>query len=191
MATTHDNAAPNSAESNDTSHSDLFEKLTESQIFQLQARDAQQAMSRVLKLAGSNIGYGVNPRTLARTHPWITLGSVAAGTFATVAFLIPTREQLAEKRTLRRLAAIERAVFLRHRDPGWAVRSNGSDGNGTHKPANRGFAHKLLDEVIKTIRPAIISALAAGVKAKAQQPDDTGPVADTDPATMPDTGAPG
>jgi hypothetical protein len=193
MATTHDNAAPSSGGSDEaTNTTKVFDKLTESQILQHQAREAQQAMSRVMGLVGSNLGYGVDPRAWARTHPWITLSAAAAGTFATVAFLIPTREQLAEKRTLRRLAAIERAVYLRHRDPGWAVRSEGTNGSGQPSPsAGRGTVRKLMDELIKTIRPAIVSALAAGIKGKMQQPEDSQSVSDVDPAAMPDAGAPG
>jgi hypothetical protein len=94
------------------------------------------------------------------------VGSAAVAGFA-VTMLIPSKEQRQEKRVLKRLAAIERAVAPRP-----VVATDGHDENN---PAKHGVFKGLLNEALKAVRPAIMSAITAGISAKAVSDNDDEP----------------
>jgi hypothetical protein len=108
-------------------------------------------MSRALSLAGQNLGHSVDPRTLARTHPWLALAGAAVGGFAAAAALTPTQEQIA----LRRIRELERAL-----NPTGHVEVSPQ----TEKPKKeKGVLATLLREVMKSAGPIISSSLAGAV----------------------------
>jgi hypothetical protein len=137
--------------------------LTEADYLQQRAAEAQQALSRAAQLLGDNLKQGINPAAWTEQHPWIMVGSAAVAGFA-VTMLIPSKEQRQEKRVLKRLAAIERAVAPRP-----VVSADGHDENN---PAKHGVFKGLLNEALKAVRPAIMSAITAGISAKAVSDND-------------------
>jgi hypothetical protein len=143
--TTHANAAPNTKPTNAET-----EKLGEAEFLQQKAREAQQAISRIVGVIGKDLGHSVDPRAWTKSHPWASLATAAAGGFALV-MLFPSEE----KRALRRLEKIQRAVAPKLRiDPEDLV-----DG----KPAKPGLMGKLIHETFATARPIILSAISAAL----------------------------
>ena len=133
-----------------------------------QAADAKAAISRKLSQIGTDLGVALSPGTVMRGHPWMTLaGSTVAG-FAAAAVLIPSKEDLA----LRKLAKIERAL-----NPPPPPRKTDVDdeddresGVKGYKSGRSSFLRSMMGEVLKTIQPAVLSMLTAGVTATAARP---------------------
>jgi hypothetical protein len=149
--TTPGNAAPNT------------HNLSEAEYIQQRAEEAQKALSRTAKLLGENLTRSINPAAWTEQHPWIMVGSAAAAGFLAT-FLIPSKEQREEKRIIRRLAAIERAVAPR---PVVSGQKHDED-----NPAKNGIFKGFLNEALKAVRPAIMSAITAGISAKAVTDDE-------------------
>ena len=135
-----------------------------------QAVDAKAAISRVLSDLGADLGQAANPAWLMRKHPWLTLGASTVAAFAATTALVPSKEEQA----LKKLAKIEAALNPpkpreKSRDEDEADDTS-DKGAKDYKHGRSSFGRTILSEVIKSIQPAILSLLTAGVTAKAAQP---------------------
>ncbi len=114
-------------------------------------------------------------------------GATLAG-FAAAAVFVPSKEDQA----LRRLAAMERALMPQ---PSKAAAQNGhhdagEDGGAKDFSKGRtGFMGAIGRQLLETIKPALMSALTAGIAAKATVPDN-GYQAPQPPSSDPYAGAP-
>ena len=142
---------------------------SEGEFLAQQAVDAKAAIARTLSQIGTDLGNGLGPSAVMRTHPWLALGASTVAGFVATTVLVPSRED----RALRKLARIERAL-----NPEPPPQKHEADGEGEGKPANaRGyksgrssFMRSLMGEVLKTVQPALLSMLTAGVTATAARP---------------------
>jgi hypothetical protein len=136
----------------------------ESAFLAQQAADAKAAISATIADIGKNLGQAVNVNQLTRQHPWLTIGASTVAGFVATAMLVPSKED----RALKKLAKIERALTP---PPPEAKRdeTNG-DGAQDYKKGKQSFGRTILGEVIKTIQPALLSMLTAGVTAQATKP---------------------
>lgn len=132
---------------------------SESQFLAAQSRQAKAAISRMTRQMGQSLLDGVDPRTWARAHPWATLSTVAGAGLAAAWLLVPSREQ----QTLRKLERIERALHPAERQaaPGNAASSQDAAQRTSHSRLGRWTGR-----VFSAVRPALWSALSAGISAK-------------------------
>jgi hypothetical protein len=141
---------------------------------------AREAMSRAWADAKAHLANGVDPRAWAGEHPWIALAGAAAAGFVAAVTLVPSKEEQA----LKKLAALERA--LSGVGPDTPVRSGDEDptGSTTVDPAatraRHGWVSTIGLELIRTLRPALVSALTAGITAKTAS--DNAAARENDPA---------
>jgi hypothetical protein len=66
--------------------------MTEREFLDQQSEQARQAMARTAKLLGKNLGRSVDPRTWAKSHPWLSLSAAVVAGFAAVS-IIPHRKK--------------------------------------------------------------------------------------------------
>jgi hypothetical protein len=143
---------------------------TEAQYLQRQAEDAKAALSQAAQDLTRVLSQGLDPRGLTKDHPWATMAGAAVAGFAAAALLVPTKEDQA----LKRLAAIERALSPQGQKPhqGGTHHEDGEDGGAKQfAKGQSGFLGGLGRQVLEAVKPAIMSALTAGITAKAAQPD--------------------
>lgn len=126
--------------------------IAESDFLQRQMNEAAAALSDAWKKAQANLVHGVHPTTLTREHPWIALGSAAVAGFVAAATVVPSKEDQA----IKRLAKLERALG---REP---VAANGHAATARSEPAKPTW----MQEIFKTLRPALMSALSAAISSK-------------------------
>jgi hypothetical protein len=127
-------------------------ELSEAQFLQQQAQLAKDAVARTFQQFTAGLGQGANPVEWAREYPWISVGAAAALGFVAANMLIPTKEDQA----LKKLARLERALSS---PPPPVV-----DGSTPDKdPAKHGMLYGLMNQTLKAIQPAIISAITAHV----------------------------
>jgi len=148
--------------------------LSESDYLAKQAQDAQAAISQVFQDLKAKLGQGVDPKAWAKEHPWIAVGAAAVAGFAATAALVPSKEE----QTLKKLAAIERALNTgRER-----VESNG---NGKQEKGG-GMLKTMLTEAAGLLRPMLASFVAAQMGGQPPQGEDSGANAPgTNPGTYP------
>lgn len=128
------------------------------------------AIKRTFTQMKGELAEGVNPVEWAKEYPWITLGATAVAGFVATAMLVPSKEEQA----LRKLARIERALNPeRHRrEPAKHEDTNGN-GKADHEEAGGGGMMSMLArELIKTLRPALVSLITAGVAGKVAKPSE-------------------
>jgi hypothetical protein len=97
-------------------------------------------------------------------------GAAVAG-FAAAAAFVPSKEEQA----LRRLIAMERALMPKPSKAAAhdAHQDSGEDGGAKDFSKGRsGFLTAIGRQVLETIKPALMSALTAGITAKAATPDN-------------------
>jgi len=128
------------------------------------------AIKRTLTQMKGDLAEGANPVEWAREYPWLTLGASAVAGFVATSMLVPSKEEQA----LRKLARIERALNpeRRRREP---ARDEDSNGNGKSDPPDAGgggLMGMLARELIKTLRPALVSLVTAGVAGKVAKPSE-------------------
>ncbi len=110
----------------------------------------------------------VDPRNLPRRFPFLTVGAVAAASFAAAVVAIPSREQ----QELKRLERIRKAMYP---DPEPAKASAGDGEKPTGKPTDKTpLWVTLVKEGIQAARPLLVALVTASIKAKQQQPDPVG-----------------
>jgi len=148
----------------------LHPESSEADYLTLQQEHAKEAIGRVFGQLKDDLVEGLNPVPLAKKHPYATIGGVAAAGLVAAYFLIPSREE----RALRKLARIEQALNpppprkARREEENLEV--DGQSGGESYKSGRSGFMTTLLGEVLKAVRPAVVSLLTAGVTAKAAKP---------------------
>lgn len=125
------------------------------------------ALSGAFSEMSKDLAQTADPRRWMQTHPWITLASAAVAGFATAAVAVPSKEQQA----LKKLEAIERAIYGHRRtDP--AVRAehlhDGDGDSAAAKPHGGGILSRIISELIGALKPAIVSMITAGVTQAAQ-----------------------
>lgn len=95
-------------------------------------------------------------------------GAAVAG-FAAAAAFVPSKEDQA----LRRLAKIEKALMPERAKRDGHAADPGEDGGAKDFSRGRsGFLGAIGRQVLETIKPALMSALTAGITAKAATPDN-------------------
>jgi hypothetical protein len=127
-------------------------ELSEAQFLQQQAELAKAAIARTFKRFTEELGQGANPVEWAREYPWISVGAAAVAGFVAANMLIPSKEDQA----LKKLAKLERALSP---PPPPLIDAATPD----KEPAKHGVLYGLLNQTLKAIQPAIISAITAHV----------------------------
>ncbi len=144
---------------------------SESAFLTQQADEAKRALSAAFGAFAKDLRDGADPRAWTKDHPWAMVAGAAVAGFATAAVFVPSKDDQA----LRRLAAMERALMPK---PSKAARADGPapDGeDGGAKDFSRGrsgFMSAIGRQLLETIKPALMSALTAGITAKAATPDN-------------------
>jgi hypothetical protein len=127
-------------------------ELSEAQFLQQQAELAKEAIARTFKQVTAGLGQGANPVEWAKEYPWVSVGAAAVAGFVAANMLIPSKEDQA----LKKLARLERALSA---PPPPVI-----DGSTPDKdPAKHGVLYGLMNQALKAIQPAIISAITAHV----------------------------
>ncbi len=150
---------------------DAAQKMAESDYLAQQAQAAREALSRTAQELLNKVSHGVDPRELAKDHPWLTLAAAAAGGFAAAAIAVPSKEQQA----LKRLAEMERAVGIARNGNGHDRHDNSEDaGVRQYARGQSSFWGGMGKQVLEAVKPALLSALTAGITAKAAktEPED-------------------
>jgi hypothetical protein len=159
-----------------TSNSKTPAELTEAQFLQQQAELAKEAISRTLKRIATDLGKGASPIEWAREYPWVSLGAATVAGFFAANMLIPSKEDQA----LKKLARLERAINPPP-PPVFDTATTDKD------PAKHGFFYGLMNQALKAIQPAIISAITAHV---AKNEPTNGQAQAAGSGNPPSTGAP-
>lgn len=110
-----------------------------------------------------------------KVHPWATMGAAAVAGFVAAAVAIPSKEQAA----LRRLAEIEKALMPHGRDP---LESLNGDAARRVASGQKSFWSGLAAQVLQAVQPVLMSAITAGVTAKAVDQDQ--PTGGNNPAAQ-------
>jgi len=140
----------------------VSKEQSEAVFLQEQAANAKAAFKQTLNEVTHGLANGVDPRAWTAEHPWVAVATAAAAGFAAASFLIPSKEEQA----LKRLAAFERALGLRQDGKSYRTTpENGADTSPTGKPEKKGFLPSIASELIRSMGPALASALTAGAAA--------------------------
>jgi hypothetical protein len=140
---------------------------TEAEYLADQSRAAQAAMRAALGDLQKGLAKGLNPLRWTKDHPWLTLGAIAIGGFATSAAVVPSREEQ-ELRKLRRLHEA-----MRPPAPA-AAESHPSNGNAAGKSTG-GLGRLLLRELIGLVRPIMAAILSEALGARSTPPPPAPP----------------
>jgi len=162
-------STPTSKRDDATHRGDDAAKLSEAEFLRQEADRARQALMRSWSDAKAHLLHGADPRAWTGEHPWMALGGAAVAGFAAAAVLVPSKEEQA----LKKLAALERALSgVEPKAPAPATGAS-TNGDAAAIKAKHGWLTTLALELIKTIRPALVSALTAGIAAKTATDDDS------------------
>ena len=144
--------------------------LSESEFLTQQAEQAKAAIAKVISDVKAGLGQGVDVKEWTRRYPWIAVGGAAVAGVVAATMAVPSKDEQA----LKRLARIERA--LTPPEPVAMPMPNGSGDSGDHAAAayrsgaGGGFLAGIASQIIAAIKPAVLSALTAGITAKAAKP---------------------
>ncbi|MEA2712023.1 MAG: hypothetical protein QOF78_4624 [Phycisphaerales bacterium] len=120
-----------------------------------------------------DLAQGIDPRGWMQVAPWTTLAGAAVAGFLAAAVAVPSKEEQA----LKRLRKIEEALSGK-RDP---VDSAVNGDQVSKVESGRGsFLSGLAGQVLRAVQPVLMSALTAGITAKAVDKDQ--PTGGNDPA---------
>jgi hypothetical protein len=166
---------------------------SEAEFLQRQADEARKALSAAFGDLSRSLRDGANPKAWTKERPWAMVAGAAVAGFAAAAAFVPSKEDQA----LRRLAKIEKALMPeRSRHDGQAVDASKDGGAKDFSKGRTGFLGAIGRQVLETIKPALMSALTAGITAKAATPDNPyeapqPPASDpySEPASPPDPSA--
>lgn len=126
---------------------------TEAEYLDRQLAEAKAAISRVLGSIQDDLAHGADVRIWAREYPLASAGGAAlAGLLAALA-MVPSRQQ----RAIRKLAKLQKSVVETQVQPEPAPAKGGS------------FFSRLGREAIDAFKPAVMSAIAAGVSGRMAQ----------------------
>lgn len=144
--------------------------MSEAAFLQQQAEEAAKAVSQVLGEFSKSLRDGADPRLWTKEHPWAMVAGATVAGFATAAMLVPSKEDQA----LRRLAAMERALMPEptNRSHGKGQAGREDDGAKDYSKGRAGFMGAMGRQLLEAIKPALLSALTAGITAKAAVPEN-------------------
>ena len=161
----------NPGKENDPKHPGSGKKPAESDFLTRQANDAAAAMAAVVQDFKSKLGQSVDVEGWAKQYPWVALGGAAVAGFLGAYALVPSREQSA----LDKLAKIEAALAPPPQahataapPPTSPLDSHAAD----YKPGKQSFFASIAREVIGAVKPALISALSAGIGGAVAKPSE-------------------
>ena len=145
--------------------------VSEAEFLRRQAEEATKAISAVFGEFSKSLRDGVDPKAWTKEHPWAMVAGAAVAGFAAAAAFVPSKEDQA----LRRLIAMERALMPKPAKAAAAADGHhdaGEDGGAKDFSKGRtGFMGAVARQLLETIKPALMSALTAGITAKAATPD--------------------
>jgi hypothetical protein len=142
--------------------------ITESDYLTRQAEDAKAAIAAAVGQLKTSLTGTVDPQLWAREHPWVALGIAAAGGFAAATMLTPSKEEQA----LKKLEQLEDALLPERRQMREKLKAEAdAKTKGKEAPSKPGIGATIVREILGVIKPAIMSAVAAGVSSKVAQPD--------------------
>jgi hypothetical protein len=146
---------------------------SEAEFLQQQADEARKALSAAFGDLSKSLRDGLDPTLWTKEHPWAMVAGATVAGFAAAAMFVPSKEEQA----LRRLARIEKALMPeRSSKHGHDGHDSGEDGGAKDFSKGRtGFLGAVGRQVLETIKPALMSALTAGITAKAATPDNQAP----------------
>jgi hypothetical protein len=153
----NDGSGRNSGRMSDSASADES-KIGEAEFIEREAENARQALSMAMKDLGQCLVDGADPRLWTREHPWIMAASAAVAGFSAAALLVPSKEQQA----LRKLAEINRAIAPRMA----AVEVAESEEEEPPRRKGRSIGGVLIHEFFDLLKPAVMSALSAGLAAR-------------------------
>ena len=146
--------------------------MSEAEFLQRQAEEAAKAISQVFGEFSRSLRDGVDPKAWTKEHPWAMVAGATVAGFAAAAMFVPSKEEQA----LRKLIAMEKALMPRGSRRGTREvdgQDPGEDGGAKDFSKGRtGFLGAIGRQVLETIKPALMSALTAGITAKAATPDN-------------------
>lgn len=165
MSTNARSTQETAADGHDTGGKKPAGPASEAEFLQRQADEATKAISQVFGEVSRSLRDGVDPKLWTKEHPWAMVAGATVAGFAAAAMFVPSKEDQA----LRRLAAMERALMpkpsKRSHDDGHDA---GEDGGAKDYSSGRtGFMGAIGRQVLEAIKPALMSALTAGIAAKA------------------------
>ena len=145
--------------------------FSEADFLAKQQEAAKRAISNVFTELTHNIGHGIDPRGWTKEHPWMMVAGATVAGFVGAAMAVPSKQEQA----LRRLARIEKALMpdTVGKNTAAADAKHAGDEDGGAKSYAKGhtsFLGGLGRQVLEAVKPAIMSALTAGITAKASQP---------------------
>lgn len=134
--------------------------LNPSQLLELEADDAQAAITALIQEMRRQVQAGADPKRLTREHPWVAVGSAAVAGFVGAMLAVPSKEDAA----LKRLAKIERALNAESA----ADSMSGNQGAKSGHPALRKFAMRMF----KMLQPTLLAAVTGALTGKSAQGGD-------------------
>jgi len=172
MANNPNNPGQAGANPGDPKHPGSGKKPAESDYLTQQANDAAAAMAAVVQDFKAKLGQGVDVEGWAKQYPWVALGGAAVAGFLGAFALVPSREQSA----LSKLAKIEAALAPPPQahaaatppQPASPLDSHAAD----YKPGKQSFFASIARELIGAVKPALISALSAGIGGAVAKPSE-------------------
>ena len=151
---------------------------SEAEFLRQQARESQAAMRHALADIITDTSHAIDPRLWTKEHPWATLGTALVSGFALASALIPDKRSAA----LRRLEKIEEALAAGERNRRKEEQKQATkEALEEEKPSTGG---QFVKQLIALLQPAIVSAIAAGVRGKMEQQQHQGN--GHDPHVVPD-----
>ncbi|HSV14736.1 MAG TPA: hypothetical protein VLI90_10780 [Tepidisphaeraceae bacterium] len=159
--------APTDAEKDQAKHADEADFLTR------QADEAKAAIASALADAKAALAEGIDPREWTRRYPFVALGSAVAAGFVAAVLTIPSKEQ----QELKKLEKIRRAMHPEVDEVKSKTKAAVADAADEAKAESHkhSFWSTILREAVQMIRPILISAMTAGLGAKAAQNADGRP----------------
>jgi hypothetical protein len=138
--------------------------LSETEYLTCEANAAREAISDTLAQMRQSLKDSADVRAWARQYPWATLGAAAAAGFLAATAVIPKRresEKEHEPMLMERILADEQI----------AARIKELAEEDENRPKRPGVVSSLAMTLLRTFGPAVQSAIASALAAKAAAPD--------------------
>jgi hypothetical protein len=138
---------------------ELRKELSEADFLKAQQANAKAAIVRTLGEIKESVAQGADVRNVVYHHPWLSSAGAAVAGFVAAAIAIPSREESALKRLAKWEKALRHAEGRRAPDDEEVI----SDGKPKVKQEKKGFFAHVAGELVKSVGPALASALTAGM----------------------------
>jgi len=115
-------------------------------------------MRKALTDIGTDLARAADPRLWTKEHPWASLGVALVGGFAATTAVVPSKRET----PMKKLQRIERMLAVEDR-------VKAAKEETAKKAPKPGFGAQLIKQVIGLVQPALVSAVAAGVRGKMEQ----------------------